>query len=141
VGGGVFLRRRENVFGNRIEDTWVFSENLNVEDFLWVREAEVFKSRVETSIFGSKIWDAERGGDLRVPAHNQQCSHHLAYLVGDRKEPDRRFLAIARPTPAPVNTTTFFAFFNRCAASSKVFHCGNLTRFCSSLAMQMLNSV
>lgn len=43
--------RREDVFGYRVEDAWVFSEDSDVKDFLWVAEAKMFKLRVKTCFF------------------------------------------------------------------------------------------
>ena len=61
MGRGVFFGRREDVLGDRVENARIFSKELDVEDFLRIREAEVFKSRVETGIFGSEVGDPKRG--------------------------------------------------------------------------------
>ena len=37
------LRRWEDVFGDRVEYTRVFSEDADVEHFLWVTETEMFE--------------------------------------------------------------------------------------------------
>ena len=110
--------RRKDVFGYRVEDAWVFSENSNVKNFLRVNETNVLQLRVETCFFGPKVWNTQAGGDL--------CG-----LVSA----SRKLKGSVQHTPAPVSTTMFFDIWRRRTASSIVLYWGSLTRFESSRVM------
>lgn len=41
MGGRPFLFRRENIFGNREENARVLPKDMDIEDFLWIAQAQV----------------------------------------------------------------------------------------------------
>ena len=43
--------RWENIFGNRIKDAGILSEELNVEDLLRIAETEMLQLRIQPSFF------------------------------------------------------------------------------------------
>ena len=52
---GEFLGGGQDILGDRVEDTGVFAEDADIEDFLRVGEAEVLKLRVETCVLGAEV--------------------------------------------------------------------------------------
>lgn len=120
MGRGEFVRRRQDVLGNGIENAGILAEKAYVEDFLGVTEAEMLESGIETGLLRAKVRNAETGRNLKW------SDGGLQQIGGN-------------PTPAPVRTTMFFDLLRRSTASSKVLYCRNFTRLESSRDMQASN--
>lgn len=63
MSGRVSVSAGENVLGDRVEDGGVLAKDGNVKDLLGIVEAEVLQLGVETGPLGTKVGDAQRGGD------------------------------------------------------------------------------
>lgn len=70
VGGREAIRLRQDVSSDREEDGRVLLKDGDVEDFLWVVEAQVLELRVETSSRRAEVGDAQRRGDASAGQNN-----------------------------------------------------------------------